>query len=540
MNNLETLFDIEPIKYKALQDCKNELNNLKVCWDLISLIDYQFASWSTTLWNDIDPDELERLIKNFQTTICNPNNAQNKEIKSWKAFVSLNERVKNMAQVMPLVKDLHSPFMKPRHWKRLMGITNRDIPYNDDKFCLDDLIKLELFKYAEDVTELVESAAKEEKIEKNINKIQKAWEGYEFNFKEYNEVPLLDDVADVVEAVEQDSMTLASMLSQKDVEEFRDRVDSQLKIVKTVDAVIGAWLKVQGNWKRLEPIFIGSEDIKLQLPDQAKRFEQIDGAFKELLRDGQEDKNVVVACTAEGRLKSLEEFHIEIEQCERSLMEYLGEKKKIFPRFYFASDQALLDILSNGNNPQIVDNYIGSLFDGLKCLEFKDSSIKPLRSATAMISNEGEIVPFTNLFIMSGAVENYLNDLEKAMVATLKDVLEASKATADLWDLDGKKRHVWLEDYCAQIALLATQIIWTEETEKAFDDLESGSETAMKDYFNLIVKRLMALIDRVRDPTLTDDLRMKIITIITIDVQERDVIDKFVVQKIADGSSFQW
>ena len=62
----------------------------------------------------------------------------------------------------------------------------------------------------------------------------------------------------------------------------------------------------------------------------------------------------------------------------------------------------------------------------------------------------------------------------------------------------------------------------------------------MKDYFNLIVKRLMALIDRVRDPTLSDDLRMKIITIITIDVQERDVIDKFVLQKIADGSSFQW
>jgi dynein heavy chain len=213
LNNLETLFDIEPIKYKALQDCKGELLNLKVCWDLVALIDYQFASWSTTLWNDIDPDELERLIKQFQGNQCSPNSAQNKDIKSWKAFVSLNERVRNMAQVMPLIKDLHSPFMKDRHWKRLMGITGQQIPYDQPTFCLDDLIRLELFKYAEDVTELVEGAAKEEKIEMNINKITKVWESLDFNFVDYNEVPILGDISEVVEIVDQDQMTLMGMLS---------------------------------------------------------------------------------------------------------------------------------------------------------------------------------------------------------------------------------------------------------------------------------------------------------------------------------------
>lgn len=40
LNNLETLFDIEPIKYKALSDCKAELRGLKYLWDLVSLVDY--------------------------------------------------------------------------------------------------------------------------------------------------------------------------------------------------------------------------------------------------------------------------------------------------------------------------------------------------------------------------------------------------------------------------------------------------------------------------------------------------------------------
>jgi dynein heavy chain len=153
----------------------------------------------------------------------------------------------------------------------------------------------------------------------------------------------------------------------------------------------------------------------------------------------------------DGRLKLLEDLQIQVEICEKSLMEYLSMKKTLFPRFYFASDQALLDILSNGNNPEKIDEHLAALFDGLKNLKFyrMASQVGPCRTAEAMISNEGEIVPFTTMFTAIGPVESYLNDLEKAMNDTLKDVLNTSKGTADLWDLDGKKRHVWLEDYCA-------------------------------------------------------------------------------------------
>ena len=75
--------------------------------------------------------------------------------------------------------------------------------------------------------------------------------------------------------------------------------------------------------------------------------------------------------------------------------------------------------------------------------------------------------------------------------------------------------------------------MWTEETIRAFDELEGGSETAMKEYLQQIIIRIKHLIDRVRTP-LSNDLRVKIITVITIDVHERDVIDDFVAKKIQD------
>lgn len=71
-------------------------------------------------------------------------------------------------------------------------------------------------------------------------------------------------------------MDLMSMLAQRHVEFFKDRVLKWQKILRTVDSVIEIWLKVQKNWKRLETIFLASEDIRAQLPEDTKRFEGLD------------------------------------------------------------------------------------------------------------------------------------------------------------------------------------------------------------------------------------------------------------------------
>jgi dynein heavy chain len=466
--------------YKQLKECKTELCHLKQMWDLISLIDFQFDAWKSTLWDKIDTEQLMQLIREMQTKQCNPQAPHNKDIKSYKAFVALNERVKNMNIILPLISMLHSPFMQERHWKKLMTITQQTVSFSSPKFCLEDLIKLELHKFSEEVTELVEGAQKESKIEGKLNKIQECWDFQVFEFKEYKEVPILGALDEIVEFGEQHAMELMGMLSSKDVDEFKDRVLHWQKTLKTVEAVITIWTKVQRAWQRLEPIFLASEDIRAQLPEDTRRFETVDGAFKEMMREAREEPGVVVACTFEGREELLRGFLGEIELCERALRDYLGQKRKIFARFYFVSEQALLDILSNGNNPEKVDEYLADCFDGLKALDFvKGPGIpSPAKSAKGMWSNEGEYVPFNGNFTCTGAVENYLCDLERKMQTTLGEVLEAAGETAATWGIE-RDRHEWLEDYCAQIALLATQVLWTEETARAFDELEGGRETAM-------------------------------------------------------------
>jgi dynein heavy chain, axonemal len=215
--------------------------------------------------------------------------------------------------------------------------------------------------------------------------------------------------------------------------------------------VIQIWMKTQRNWIRLQPIFCASEDIRAQLPDDTRRFEAIDNQFRDMMREARDEPQVITACLWEGREELLNTFFAEIELCEKALNEYLEQKKKIFARFYFVANSALLDILSNGNNPEKVDEYLGDCFDGLLRLEFiKGPGVPyPSKRAKGMYSKELEYVPFSGEFAMVGAVENYLCDLERCMQTNLRDQLEIAKQTADNWEISDRKRHEWLEDYCA-------------------------------------------------------------------------------------------
>lgn len=95
---------------------------------------------------------------------------------------------------------------------------------------------------------------------------------------------------------------------------------------------------MQRNWQRLQPIFCDSDDIRAQLPDDSRRFESVDGQFREVMREARDEPGVITACTWDGRKELLETFAIEIETCEKALNAYLEEKKKIFSRFYFVSN----------------------------------------------------------------------------------------------------------------------------------------------------------------------------------------------------------
>lgn len=97
-----------------------------------------------------------------------------------------------------------------------------------------------------------------------------------------------------------------------------------------------------------------SGDIARNLPTEAKLFKQIDKIWLKNMERAFETKNVVACCQNELLKTSNEQIMGDLEKCQKQLDSYLEQKRGIFPRFYFCSNDDLLKILSQGSDPNAV------------------------------------------------------------------------------------------------------------------------------------------------------------------------------------------
>ena len=68
-------------------------------------------------------------------------------------------------------------------------------------------------------------------------------------------------------------------------------------------------------------------------------------------------------------LEQLNDMNLKLEEIQKSLDMYLETKRQIFPRFYFLSNDDLLEILGQSKNPEAVQPHLKKCFDNIKSLK---------------------------------------------------------------------------------------------------------------------------------------------------------------------------
>nr|XP_045232519.1 dynein axonemal heavy chain 17 [Macaca fascicularis] len=526
------LFEVTVPDYKQLKACHREVRLLKELWDMIVVVNTSIEDWKTTKWKDINVEQMDIDCKKFAKDV----RSLDKEMKTWDAFVGLDNTVKNMITSLRAVSELQNPAIRERHWQQLMKATQVKFKMSEET-TLADLLQLNLHNYEDEVRNIVDKAVKESGMEKVLKALDSTWSMMEFEHEPHPRTGtmMLKSNEVLVETLEDNQVQLQNLMTSKYLAHFLKEVTSWQQKLSMADSVISIWFEVQRTWSHLESIFIGSEDIRAQLPEDSQRFDDIDQEFKALMEDAVKTPNVVEATSKPGLYDKLEALKKSLAMCEKALSEYLETKRLAFPRFYFVSSADLLDILSNGNDPVEVSRHLSKLFDSLCKLKFQlDANDKPLKVGLGMYSKEDEYMDFDQDCDLSGQVEVWLNRVLDRMCSTLRHEIPEAVVT-----YEEKPREQWILDYSAQVALTCTQIWWTTEVGLAFARLEEGYENAIKDYNKKQISQLNALITLLIGNLNAGD-RMKIMTICTIDVHARDVVAKMIVAKVESSQAFTW
>ncbi|CAL8284422.1 unnamed protein product [Lota lota] len=526
------LFEVNVPEYKLLKACSKEMSLLKELWDMISLVNRNLGEWKTTLWKNIDLEDMRMRIAKYAKDI----QVLDKEMRAWDAYSGLESLLNNQLTSLRTLVDLQNPTLRNRHWLQLMMATKIHFEMSD-KTTFEDLLQLNLHNFEEEVDNIVDKAVKEAAMEETLATLDSTWSNMALKPVPHSATGtmLLGPNVELFETLEDSLVQLQTLMTSKYIYHLLEEVSGWQQKLSTVDLVLSVWFAIQQTYTSLESIFIFSEDLSSQLPENCKNFDRIAHDFKEMILEAVEVTNIIKVTNRKGLMEKLKCLEEGLGLCKRALADYLETKRLAFPRFYFLSNNDLLDVLSHGQNPIKVNTHLSKLFDSLSNLKFDlDHDGEPTKTAHGMFSIEKEYVVFDKDCECSGQVEQWLDKVQERMVNTLRE-----KFGDAIMAYKEKPKDQWLFDYPAQVAVVTTQIWWTTEVNIALTRLEDGKENAVKDLFKKQVSQLNMLIKLLIKEHSQGD-RQKIKTILTMDVHARDVVAKLISNKIDNAKAFMW
>ena len=526
----EDVLGMKNTTFSDLLFLQESIVELDLLYQLFVKLEKMIQSQKSVPWHLAVIPSFEKSIEEFCEKILTLPKRHNQVV--WE---ELHSKCFNFKAVIPILERLQSDSIKKRHWEKLgasCGCKSMLLdPFSNDSFFI--ILSMDLSAISDNVNDVINTALQEQKIENGLHDVVSHWKMVKLVTKTYGLSTtksnyILTSMDEMFTELEDHMLNIQTMFSSKFSGVFRDELKEWEKRLNIFNECLNAWFTFQQKWIYLESIFVGTDDIRIQLPKEAKLFDETSKAFQVIMRKTHEIPDILTNCSTE----QLDIFskHLEsLELCQKSLSEYLNNKRAAFARFYFISDEDMISILGVSDFLSI-DSHMVKLFENTKKLLFS----KDLNKITHLESSEGEIVQLERSIQNNLPVEVWMKNFEEEIKMTLHEKLKKS-----IYFYASQPLQSWIKENLGMCTITASQVWWTWLVQDAFLSIEEGVKQSMQNLEEVLSTRLLNMITMTRSG-LSDNTRRKINALLIIEVHARDIVSSFVRESIMNVTQFEW
>lgn len=530
-NAREAVFNFPPTEYSILDKLEADFSPYYKLWTMCSEFNQSRQTWLSGPFLELKGSEIEALVTEWwKSSYKLSKTLMESAPGSAEVALTLRERTEEFKAYLPVIQSLASPALQERHWETLRQ--KLGFEETEDELTLNMLLEKGITQHIETIQEIGTFAEKEYSLQKNLNAMIAEWEKMEFQCVPYREsgTYLVRSTDDIVTLLDDHLVKTQTMRGSPYIKSIEKDCKAWEKKLQYSQQLLDEWMACQRTWLYLEAIF-SSEDIMRQMPTEARRFASVDALWRKTMDDTVADPNFMTVVAMDKLLQKFQKANEKLDEIQKGLNDYLEMKRLYFPRFFFLSNDELLEILSQTKEPKAVQPHLGKCFEGINRVTFTDALL-----ITEMISAEGEVVPL-RLTVNpestknKGNVEMWLLEVEQNQWDSVRDHTQRAMVT-----YPQEERESWILKWPAQVVLAASQVYWTQDVSRA---INTNGNAGLKQYAEVLNAQLDRIVILVRG-NLTKLERTTIGALVVIDVHARDTIVQMIQKGVENDQDFEW
>jgi dynein heavy chain len=530
-NAREAVFNFPPTEYALLDKLERDFAPYYKLWTMCAEFAQSRQAWLNGPFLELRGPEIEALVTEWWKASYKLSKTLVEEAPgSAEVALTLRERTDEFRAYLPVIQSLASPALQERHWEAVRQRLGFD--EGEEELTLNVLLDRGVTAHLEAIQEIGTVAEKEYSLQKNLTAMIAEWEKIELECVPYRNTGtyLIRSTDDIVALLDDHLVKTQTMRGSPYIKSIEKDCRAWEKKLQNAQQLLDEWMQCQRTWLYLEAIF-SSEDIMRQMPTEARRFASVDALWRKTMEDAVADPNFMTVAGTDKLLPKFQKANEKLDEIQKGLNDYLEMKRLHFPRFFFLSNDELLEILSQTKEPKAVQPHLGKCFEGVSKVTFTDAML-----ITEMISAEGEVVPLRvpvnpESAKNKGNVEMWLLEVELSQWDSVRDhTARAITAYA------GAVREKWILQWPAQVVLAGSQVYWTQDVTRAIN--ERGC-AGLQTYLEELNAQLNTVVILVRG-NLTKLERTTIGALVVIDVHARDTISQMIAKGVENEQDFEW
>lgn len=270
--------------------------------------------------------------------------------------------------------------MRDRHWKELQAEVKEEFTHTDPEFTLDKLYAMKLLDHQDKIEEICSHARQQLKIEKSLDNIEELWDR---SIQTNLEIDIchtkgsqetcyqIKQTDNIIALIEDHSGELAKHKASQFYKQFDDRIDYWENNIAKITETLEILMSVQEKWQYLESIFGGQQHIQKQLAQEFSIFKSVDKEFKSEMLRIYRVKNAYKSLVQDNPdfINQLNNLNKSLEAVQKKLNDWLAARRTLFPRFFFLSNEDLLEIIGQAKNPATINKHIKKIFEGINRID---------------------------------------------------------------------------------------------------------------------------------------------------------------------------